>query len=145
MKYRLTKGNVDARDEKGNAPLILASSKRKWEMSATLLNRGALVNIQNIFGWTTLHVATFNGCVKVFTLLLENNACVNEQNKDGASLLSIAEQEGHVHACTLLLGNNAQVNQEIKKVHLPCLLQHRMVIFTYAPYYFRTTRMLIKK
>ena len=112
LKNILTKRNVNICDENGYTLLILASCNGKLEICAALLNRRALVDIQNNFGWAALHVAAFHGYVQICTLLLKNNACVNQQIKDGASPLFTAAQEGHVHLCTLLLDNNAHVNQE---------------------------------
>ena len=112
LKNILTKRNVNTCDENGNTLLILASSNGKLEICAALLNRRALVDIQNNFGWAALNVAAFHGYVQVCTLLLKNNACVNQQIKDGASPLFIAAQEGHVHVCKILLENNAHVDQE---------------------------------
>ena len=114
LKNILTKRNVNTCDENGNTLLILASSNGKLEICAALLNRRALVDIQNNFGWAALNVAAFHGYVQVCTLLLKNNACVNQQIKDGASPLFIAAQEGHVHVCKILLENNAHVNQEME-------------------------------
>ena len=112
LKNILTKRNVNTCDKNGNTLLILASSNGKLEICAALLNRRALVDIQNNFGWAALNVAAFHGYVQVCTLLLKNNACVNQQIKDGASPLFIAAQEGHVHVCKILLENNAHVDQE---------------------------------
>ena len=76
-----------------------------------LIQKGAEVNICNIYGISSLWLACYNGNESTAQILLNNGADVNLCDKDGISPLWIAYCNGHEDTVQLLLSNGAKVNQ----------------------------------
>ena len=96
-------GGVDAKDEVGSTPLILASGYGLKEVVAALIEAGADINVQGNEGDTPLYVAGQQGHLEVVKELLTGGAAVNQAQKDGASPLYVASQQGHVEVVRGLL------------------------------------------
>ena len=89
-----------------------ASVNGNLQMCKDLLNKGALVGMQDAGGGTALLNAVSMGHIEVCTLLLKNNALANQQNNRCWSPLHVAAENGNVSICSLLLDSNANVNQQ---------------------------------
>jgi ankyrin repeat protein len=59
-----------------------------------LLEHGADPNIQDRYGWTSLHEAAIRGFVNVVKLLLEYGADPTVKDKDGRTPLDLARAKG---------------------------------------------------
>jgi ankyrin repeat protein len=93
IKRAISNGaDVNARDEKGNTPLMYAAQFNKNpEVTRMLLDAGAEVNTRNIYGWTPLmYAAQFNKNPEVTRMLLDAGAEVNAKKKDGWTPLMYA-------------------------------------------------------
>ena len=79
-----------------------------------LIQQGADVNVQNIFGATALIEATCNGLKEVAEVLLEGGADVNVKSKTGDTALIIASYCGHKEVAEVLLEGGADMNHKDK-------------------------------
>lgn len=71
-----TKG-VDTRDLEENTPLITAADAGQVETVSQLLDNGANVNSQNVYGYTPLLSALSRGHLQVATTLVQRGANVH--------------------------------------------------------------------
>ena len=84
---------------------MIASRCGYKEGVSVLLNAGANVNIQNIFGATALHEATKNGFLAISELLLASGAQASLIDSAGMTPLDYALDNNHHDVCQLLLAN----------------------------------------
>ena len=78
VKESLNAGaNVNVRDDKGQTPLILASTQGHTSLAALLLEKGADPNEKTLNGNTALMLAAVNNYTDLVTLLLQRKADVN--------------------------------------------------------------------
>lgn len=81
---------VNAKDYKGNTPIIYASNRR---ILALLLNKGADVKAENKYGWILLPGEVDSERLsrkEVATLLITKGSTLNDKNQDGETSLHIA-------------------------------------------------------
>jgi hypothetical protein len=83
------------------------SSNGELEKAQKALKNGANVNIQDGYGYTPLHYASWHGHDAIVSLLLENDADVNIQDKWGCTPLHRAAWNGNETALSMLLENGA--------------------------------------
>jgi ankyrin repeat protein len=103
--------DIDARDEYGWTPSLLASGGQNFKDGSVLrllLEHGADINVQDGNGLTPLQWASFNGALEVVRLLLEHGADVEAKNKYGKTALQEAVQEGHDEIVELLRERGAK-------------------------------------
>ena len=99
-------GDVDAKDEVGNTPLILASLFGLKEVVAALIEAGADINVQGNEGATPLFMASQEGHVEVVRELLAAGAdhtlawIIDDQRKE--TPLEAARRNGHRSIVQLL-------------------------------------------
>jgi ankyrin repeat protein len=76
----LAKGvNINARDEDGNTPLLLASADGYTDMVEVLLKHWADVDAKNKYGWTALMWASTFGKKDVVEMLLQSKVWAAHQ------------------------------------------------------------------
>jgi ankyrin repeat protein len=105
-------GDKDAQDNYGNTPLHLAARNGHVEMTKSLLDRGASLEIHNRIGdFTALHVAASKGHKEVVAVLLAKGARLEtrfENEQTSGTALTIAAEFGRRDVVkTLLLRANA--------------------------------------
>ena len=108
---------VEARDENGQTPLIVAASHGRTEIVNLLLERGAKVDAEGMEGGTAL-IAAACSCAIVdmpytldaIALLVEKKANVNARTKDGSTALMSAAGWGRSDIAELLLNHEAQID-----------------------------------
>ena len=103
--------DINARDSGGSTPLLLASEGHNFKDGSglrLLLEHGADINVQNHFGRTPLHRASFRGALEVVRLLLEHGADVEAKNKSDKTASQIADEEGHDGVVELLREHGAK-------------------------------------
>lgn len=66
--------NLNAQDEKGYTPLIIACYNNKYEAASLLIQSGADINAQDHGGNTALMGVVFKGYDDIAQLLIENGA-----------------------------------------------------------------------
>lgn len=78
-----------------DAKLIEAASDGSLERVATLLSRGANVNVRDKWGWAALSMAAYGGHESIAKLLLACGAEIEIEDVDGDSPLDLATNRGH--------------------------------------------------
>lgn len=87
---------VDARDEAGGLPLVLAAAAGQDTLLRELLQRGAAVDAQGEGGHTALSVAAWLGWRSSVRLLLRAGADAARLTSGGQTALHLAALAGHV-------------------------------------------------
>ena len=95
---------VEARTQKDESALMLASLHGLTELCRQLIARGADVNKP---GWTALHYAATRGQLAIMTLLLDNYAYIDAASPNGTTPLMMAARYGTPEAVKLLLDAGA--------------------------------------
>ena len=72
------------------------------EISELLTSSGADVNIRDSYGWTALHIASYNGHLKIVQLLLCQGADISLRNNGGYTALDIASSYGGLEVADCL-------------------------------------------
>ncbi|XP_033625773.1 ankyrin repeat domain-containing protein 11-like isoform X2 [Asterias rubens] len=126
------KNKANKRNERGEAPLHLASIRGDVQATKNLIKQGAEVNVQDFAGWTPLHEACNHGYFEVAKLLLKAGAYVNTQGLEDDTPLHDAAVNGHVKVVELLLKHGAnplQVNKRGKApIDLACSAEIRSLM-----------------
>lgn len=94
--------DIDAMNQYGGTPLIMASGKGHTQIVKLLLSVKADVNTNLADGATPLYVASEQGHIKIVELLLSAGADVNTAIEDGTTPLFVASQKGHTQIVKLL-------------------------------------------
>ncbi|XP_031796001.1 POTE ankyrin domain family member B2-like [Sarcophilus harrisii] len=97
MAKKLIKHNIDieAKNQEGLTPLLLAITTMNTEMADFLLKNGANVNALDNYKRTALMIAVSVESIDLVTLLLQNNADYTLQDIDGWTAETYAEQHGY--------------------------------------------------
>ncbi|XP_065898915.1 transient receptor potential cation channel subfamily A member 1 homolog isoform X2 [Dysidea avara] len=107
-------GNTDIinmRNNKFQVPLHIACKCGNYEVAMELLKNGAKVTLTDIYGKTPLHIATFNGHLKIVKLLISHHADIDAVNEtDGHTPLTYAARHGHEEIVDYLLEKGSNVN-----------------------------------
>jgi ankyrin repeat protein len=82
--------------------LMLASGYGRNEIVKLLLDRGALIDLQNEDGSTALMMASFDGKIECARLLLERGADTSITDKDGKTAKDDAQRKRHDDIVQLL-------------------------------------------
>ena len=80
------------------------------DIAQLLLDHGANPDEQNEYGWTSLHVTSERGRVKVVQLLLDRGANVNTQSMDLRTPLHRAAYYGRLQVAKVLLEHGADLH-----------------------------------
>lgn len=92
-------------------PLMVACRNGCLEVVTLLLDRGAMVDLQDGNGLTPLMYATGKkGNLEIAKVLLEKGAKISLQNNTGKSALMFASKEGDYEVASLLVENGAEVD-----------------------------------
>jgi len=101
---------VDARDEIGKTPLIIAADKGYFPIVQLLIQNGADINAQHNLHWTALMFAAGNGHSAIVKLLVENGVNMNLVSKSDYTALILASAAGYAEIVDLLLENGADTS-----------------------------------
>jgi ankyrin repeat protein len=114
--------NIDARDEVGNTPLILAASHGATQVVKVLLEKGANMEAADNYGNTPLDgaacncaIATMPSTYEIMELLVEKGANVNVTNHEGNTPLMSAAGWARIDHARFLLDHGAPVNMKNNK------------------------------
>ena len=110
MRLLLVAGSdLNATQENGATPLILAAEGGHEEVVAVLLGReGIDLEDPGTGGGTALHVAAFNGNVEIVRRLLNHAAEIDAKDDSGATPLMIAFAQKHEEVVRLLVEQDAE-------------------------------------
>ena len=93
-------------------PLHLASRNGHIQVAYFLLERGADVLAQDMYGDTPLHMASRRGHTDVADLLIECGADASAQNMDGITPLHWASRQGHMDVAHVLVECGTDVSAQ---------------------------------
>ncbi len=87
----------NGRDAQGRTPLLIAASQRDWKTAQRLIDAGALVDLADKNGFTSLMAAAMHGNLEMFHSLLSHsvNLHVEAPCRDGRDLLGMAVDGGN--------------------------------------------------
>ena len=86
-----------------------------------LKNKYVDVNSKDDDGWTSLHVAAFNGNLDAIILLLQSGAQINSLDNDDWTPLHCAARKGYLKVVELLLQEGAQTDAKTKHNETPLM------------------------
>jgi len=95
---------------KVTALMLATADSHNPELARVLLQAGAEVNHQDIYGYTPLIYTSALGYIEMVKVLLEEGANVNAKNRDRMSALMFASDKGHEDIVKELLAAGAEVN-----------------------------------
>lgn len=95
---------------RGDNPLFAAIKLGRKEMVRTLLDKGALVNIQNGRGDTPLHIAVRNDRMEIAEMLIEKGAAVDGQTRWTDTALHLAARKSDAVMTKMLIEKGANIN-----------------------------------
>lgn len=101
---------IQAKDQRGSTPLILATYYNHEEMTGLLLEHGAQIDEKDSSGNTALMGVCFKGFHEIAQLLIEKGANVNESNSMGSTCLIYAVTFKHLEIAKLLLANGVDTS-----------------------------------
>lgn len=107
LKEHIQKGQINARDNRGSTPLIIAAYYNHSEAVKFLLKAGAKTELKDNLGHTALMGACFKGHIDIVKLLLDKGASVNTETDHGSTALTYAATFGHNDIIDLLLDSGA--------------------------------------
>jgi uncharacterized protein len=96
--------NLNAQNQLGETPLMLAAINNQLELAKVLIARGAEVNKP---GWTPLHYASTRGHRDMMRLLLDHDAYIDSESANGTTPLMMAAYSAPPLAVKLLLEEGA--------------------------------------
>ncbi len=102
--------DLEARNEKGMTPLMLATLSENDDVVSRILKEGVDKDSKDYFGNTALMYSLLNKKSRIFKLLLRNKADLEIKDNRGNTVLSTAASLGNVRAVQMLIGEGADVN-----------------------------------
>lgn len=109
VEYLLKRGaKVNARDDEGKTPLIVAVASGDISLISGLLAYGADPNAQDHDGWTAAMHAVRSNEPKIFRLMGQYKANYNLVNSDDMTALAIAVMNNKANAAVAMLDNGAK-------------------------------------
>jgi ankyrin repeat protein len=102
--------DVEAKNNQGDSPLLLAARSQKAEVANLLIAKGAGLEDKNDQGDTPLIAACTVGSTALTQLLVEKGADINARDDVGATPLMYAALAGNTTILDLLLAKGAAMN-----------------------------------
>lgn len=102
--------NVNARNERGETPLYLATRAAYAPLVSVLIIAGANVNAPADDGTTPLHVAAEQGNLAIAQILVSEGANPNTKAKNGTTPLHVAAKQGNAKLVENLIDAGANVS-----------------------------------
>lgn len=102
--------DINAIDEYGQTPLLIAIYEADWNASERLLNMGARIDADRRDGYTPVLGAVIRGNKDILQQLLGKGASVDDEDEDGYSALHLAVLHGNKNITSLLLKAGASID-----------------------------------
>ncbi|RSL38004.1 hypothetical protein CEP53_015273, partial [Fusarium sp. AF-6] len=110
MRLLLDRGaEIEAKDQRGQTPLVLATSNGDKATVQLLLDRGAEIEAKDREGWTPLFWAVVHRNEAIMRLLLSRDADIEAKDKEGRTPLFWAVVHRNEAAMRLLLNRDADI------------------------------------
>ncbi len=100
--------NLEAKDKRGETPLVIASYLHHPEVIKALIKAGADFEAKNRFGATPLHSSVLSESAEITQLLIYSGANIEAKDVNGDTPLTISVKCGHTEITQLLLDAGAQ-------------------------------------
>jgi ankyrin repeat protein len=100
--------DVNAPDDDGNIPLVVAAEYNSVNVARMLIDSGA--DIDSASGSTLLHIAAWNNSLDVFTLLIDRGADIDAKDKDRITPLREAALNNSLDVARLLIDSGANTD-----------------------------------
>ena len=84
----------------------------KTTLNELKTNPSSVINVQDEYGNSHLHIAAFYGNTEIAEILLKHNAPLDLPNNNGNSPLHIAAMFGEIEMTEILLKNNAPLEMK---------------------------------
>lgn len=110
-------GMLDATNDNGETPLVIACLKENLRIAKLLIEAGADVNKSLLDGNTPLHYAALWGNRFLGRELIDAKAKVDPSNDQGGTPLLIAARQGNNDFVAMLVENGADVNRADNRQH----------------------------
>jgi hypothetical protein len=111
VKLFLASGTeINARNENGNTPLMMASANGQLKLVNYFIENGANLKVKNNSGMTSLHSASQSGHYNIAKMLIEKGANIHEKSNNGVTPLIFAAYGGSLELVKLLVENGADIN-----------------------------------
>jgi ankyrin repeat protein len=100
--------NIDAKDERGYSPLMLAAYAGHEEAATILLAHGANPNTTDDAGNSVLMGAAFKGHLAIVQKLVEAGARIEHRNQNGMEAIHFASAFGRKQVCDWLVAHSGR-------------------------------------
>jgi len=80
--------DVNAPDDNGNVPLVIAASWDSFRVAALLIDRGADIEVRDVEGRTLLHIAAKSNSPNVARILIDSGVDIDAKDNYGNTALS---------------------------------------------------------
>ncbi|MGO8758220.1 MAG: ankyrin repeat domain-containing protein [Terracidiphilus sp.] len=104
--------NIDAKNNQGDAPLLLAAKSGKADIVKLLIEKGADIEAKNNKGDTALIAACMVGHADVARVLVEKGASIDARDEGAATALMYAGLAGDTAIVDLLLAKGANIEAQ---------------------------------
>lgn len=119
----IDQGTINSKDHMGSTFLHRAAREGHVEIVEKLLESGASVCLEDLYGHLPLHVASMSGHPKIVQLLLNQDCdALDKMSSTKLSPLHCAAKEGKLEVVKLLLERGASLNVQNSYGHTPLML-----------------------
>lgn len=113
---------VNAQDEQGNSPLLLATAGNHVEVARSLLLDGADPNLRNAQQDSAYLLAGAQGRLEIVRMAISYGADLRSTNRYGGTALIPACERGHVETVQALIAAGVDINH-VNRLGWTCLLE----------------------
>ena len=99
--------DVNAPDDSGNVPLVIAASWDSFRVAALLIDRGADIEVKDSKGVTPLQTAASVTSLEIVTLLIDSGADIEAKDSEGFTALHFAAKYNSLDIARLLIDSGA--------------------------------------
>ncbi|KAJ3434599.1 ankyrin repeat and socs box protein [Anaeramoeba flamelloides] len=128
--------DLDILSDKKETPLFIAAKTGNFEISKLLINYGANLNLQDIRGFSPLHLlcSTNKPTIEIIKLFLQGGAIIDIQTRTGCTPLHLAVKNGDIRIAKLLISKGTLINKAdfigYTSLHYSCLSDNTL-LFNY--------------
>lgn len=103
----INEAHINTLDEERTSPLHIACRSGSLQMVEEIINQGAMIDIPDLAGWTSLHIACYFKRSECILLLVKNHANLLTRNRDGECPFDLVHDD---ISCIEVIGNFVKEN-----------------------------------